>query len=147
MKEFYKILSSLDDYDALEEPFPSNRVTSLPSDVKHLKEEINQTFGFNLSLTTHQDSSHYGELYSKSDPERSIYIRISNFGKMVTVRVYPQDSEDDYPIEKIIDKIVNLGFIYIPFGVLQTEYTGHNSRLRTSWRPQPTWWDRYFDYI
>lgn len=146
MNEFLSLLNRFDELNAFEEP--TDRDDTFPEDAEHLREALNQSLNLNLKLTVTQDAAFYGYLSSDGGKRPHLSVRLSKFGRLVTLRGIPED----YPPKALKDRIIRVieetGFVYIPVEILMQKYDGKNIRLaKVTGKENPTWWDRYFDYI
>lgn len=149
--KYLSILKHFDDLNSYEKP--SIPFENLSQKVYGLQSDLEDFMNSKLVLTGVQDASFYGYISLSKDSKTPSSVRISNFGKLITiVGNFDQNAIPTGEIntredtETIINIINTNGFSYIPIEILLLDYSGENNIEAIIQKP-PTWWDRYFGYI
>jgi hypothetical protein len=152
IKQIKNILLKFDEQGRYETP--SNfSYEQLKSQVADLTKVLEDVFKLKFLINDQvQDASFFcdlkipRELVTTPRPDLAYAIRISNFGKLVTITF-----EEEY-LESVTmtirDILTKQNFTFIPSEVLEEDYDGSfekfNEILGGS---KPSWWIRYFDYL
>ena len=96
--------------------------------------------------STIQDASFIGQVFLpvRCSESQSSYVclRISYFGNFSAARVIHSEEKSLPSCEDLIKKVSQEhGYIFIPMEVLHEPYTGKLHLI------EPTWWNRFFDYM
>lgn len=144
MTEILDKLRDFDEIDAYESP--SQGIAELPGNVRRFQATLREKFDLDLKLSVMQDAAFYAYLSSRGDSGKRLHIRFSNFGRLATI-ILRDDSRPDLH-EMLVNLLEEYGFIYVPLEILDLAYTGPNKDFsKIVGKENPTWWDRYFNYI
>ena len=150
MSEDQVLLRRFDEKGAWEQP-TDYQGQVLAEDIKYLQQELLKSLGVNLKLERHQDASFHSCLFADIDTKNSdihLEIRFSKFGRLFTIRSLPGDVSLPFEINLIVAISEKRGFRFVPFHCLKEPYDGVNPELASvTGKTNPSWWDRYFDYI
>jgi hypothetical protein len=160
--QLWQLLRSLDDPQRLEVPADYNH-TNARTRFNELAQRLDTDFSCRCHVDGHiEDASFHGRIYIPAPATatgRQLVLVISNFGGLVVLAVDNpsvwDDSEtaellhadDDRRIRNALD---DLDYTVIPEDLLSQPYDGASDLARyyrDNDRPQPTWWNRYFDYL
>ncbi|MBF0315035.1 MAG: hypothetical protein HQK52_16550 [Oligoflexia bacterium] len=87
-----------------------------------------------------QDASFHGKIIFKmKDDDISLQLRVSNFGKLVTILNLCKVSLEKQALMKSL--LIDQGYQFIPEKNLNSSYDGILKKLKG------TWFTRFFDYI
>lgn len=152
-KHYKKILLEFDELGSYETPKNFN-YRELNTRIIKLKEDLEQEFKeIFINDSQVQDASFYCDLIIPekliNDPTNNFKyaIRISNFGNLATFTFDEQDVIDSG--DKLIKKLEDFGFMYVPNQELDKEYDGRFEDFKNilGSENRPSWWIRYFDYL
>jgi hypothetical protein len=87
-----------------------------------------------------QDASFHGKIIFKmKNSNISFQLRVSNFGKLVTILNLCQALSEEQEVIKSL--LADRGYHFLPEEILSENYDGRLDRLKG------TWFKRFFDYI
>ncbi|QEE51138.1 hypothetical protein FUA48_16615 [Flavobacterium alkalisoli] len=150
--QVHDILLNFDEKGKYEHPSYFNYHT-LYKKVTSLKKDLDCFFNIDFIVDNQiQDASFFcdlkipKQLIENYKNELGYSIRISNFGKLVTINF------EEELINEMADRIKRIlkksGFTYISYNHLDTIYDGSFEDFKNVYTNyKPTWYTRYFDYI
>lgn len=142
------ILLQHDEYGCYETPSVFN-YDFLMSEVNSLCFKLENEFGLDFKINDQvQDASFIcdikipKELVIKYLPDIGYSIRVSNYGKLVTINFKEKYSEE--VLQKLVDIITQSEFVYISTDDLEEGYDGSFPEAVES---SSNWYTRYFGYL
>ena len=158
MDNYVQIREFLEELDSDEGFYEPSSLTyeeylSMIEEIEVIKREIESLIGEELKINKNtQDASFIAEIrveefmktkdFPKGRSLPKLAIIFSNFGRLVSIGGSDPATLERYPLDQIINLLLEHGFIHIPDHYLEQKYTG-----RHPLGGEQTWYERFFSYL